>query len=370
MSQVKEAGVAGAVGVAEGAAAPSDTPQSLSMVAALNAGLRQAMREDPATVLFGEDVGPLGGVFRVTDGLQAEFGVDRVWDSPLAESAIIGSAIGLAMSGMRPIVEIQFDGFVFPGFNQLTTQLAKLHYRSGGALNLPVTIRIPYGGHIGGIEHHSESPEAYFLHTPGLRVMTPATPGDAYQMIRQAIACPDPVVFLEPKSRYWQRGPVELAGAAGSAGSGEAGSAVVQHIGARIIRRTPAQSRHAVTVVAYGPSVAPALTAAQIAAQEGIELEVIDLRSLSPLDTPAIVESVARTGRLVAVSEAPGFVSLASEICALVAERCFGELRAAPRRVTGYFTPYPASAHESEYLPGPDLILDAVDSVIYGPSPR
>jgi len=331
------------------------TTAPMPLAKAVNAGLRAAMHRDPKVLLMGEDIGALGGVFRVTDGLQKEFGSDRVVDTPLAESGIIGTAIGLAMAGYRPVCEIQFDGFVFPGFDQITTQLAKLGYRSQGRVQVPVVVRIPYGGGIGAIEHHSESPESLFAHTAGLRVVTPATSADAFTMIQQAIASPDPVLFLEPKVRYWDRGEVDLEA---PVDLGESGVTTGLH-SARVVR----PGRDA-TLVGYGPTVKTLLAAADAAAQEGHELEVIDLRSVSPLDVPTVVESVRRTGRLVVAHEAPTFLGPAAEVAARVTEECFYHLQAPVLRVGGFHTPYPASAHEEEYLPGLDRVLDAVDRAL------
>jgi 2-oxoisovalerate dehydrogenase E1 component beta subunit len=316
----------------------------MSLGKALNAGLRRAMEQSDRVLLMGEDIGPLGGVFRVTEGLQADFGPRRVIDTPLAESGIIGTAIGLAMGGFRPVCEIQFDGFVYPGFDQITSQLAKLTYRHEGALQMPVVIRIPYGGHIGAIEHHQESPEAYFAHTPGLRVVSPSTPNDAYWMIQEAIASPDPVIFFEPKSRYWPKGEVDLDA-----------SAVPLHA-SRIVRRGTD-----VTLVGHGAMVSTLIQAAALAESEGTSCEVIDLRSLSPVDYGPILESVGRTGRMVYAQEAPGFVSVGSEIAATVAERAFYSLEAPVLRVSGFDTPFPAANLEGKYLPDADRILEAVD---------
>ena len=322
---------------------------------AINAGLRAAMTRDDKVLLMGEDIGPLGGVFRVTDGLHREFGERRVVDTPLAESGIIGTAIGLAMAGYRPVCEIQFDGFVFPGFDQITTQLAKLSYRSQGRISLPVVVRIPYGGGIGAIEHHSESPETLFAHTPGLRVVSPATAGDAFTMIQQAIASPDPVIFFEPKARYWDRAEVDVEA---EVDVSEAGITTGLH-GARTVR-----AGTTATLVGYGPTVKTLLAVAQTAAAEGHDLEVIDLRSVSPIDFGTVVESVSRTGRLVVAHEAPMFFGAGAEIAARVTEECFYRLEAPVLRVGGFHTPYPASAHEEEYLPGLDRVLDAVDRVL------
>ncbi|MBW6438134.1 alpha-ketoacid dehydrogenase subunit beta [Actinoplanes hulinensis] len=314
---------------------------------ALNHGLRRALEDDPKVVIMGEDVGKLGGVFRITDALQKDFGEDRVIDTPLAEAGIIGTAVGLAIRGYRPVCEIQFDGFVFPAYNQIVAQVAKMHYRSKGKVRLPLVIRIPYGGGIGAVEHHSESPEAYFAHTPGLKVVTCANPADAYTMIQQAIATDDPVVFFEPKRRYWEKGEVDLD--APLTGAFPLHSARVARAGSDA------------TVLAYGPMVRVALDAATAAAEDGRELEVIDLRSLSPIDYPVIFESVRRTGRAVVVHEAPGNVGLGAEIAARITEECFYSLEAPVLRVTGYDTPYPAARIEEEYLPDLDRVLDAVD---------
>ncbi|SMQ57685.1 pyruvate dehydrogenase E1 component beta subunit [Plantibacter sp. VKM Ac-1784] len=320
------------------------TMTTMPMAKALNAGLRKAMTDDDKVLLMGEDIGPLGGVFRVTEGLHAEFGGDRVLDTPLAESGIVGTAIGLAMRGYRPVCEIQFDGFVFPAFNQITTQLAKLTNRHEGKLQMPVVIRIPYGGHIGAVEHHQESPEAYFAHTAGLRVVSPSTPNDAYWMIQEAIASNDPVVFLEPKSRYWPKGEVDLDR-----------SAAPLH-GSRIVR-----TGTEVTLAGHGAIVSVMLQAAELAATEGTSVEVVDMRSLSPIDYDPLVESVRRTGRLVYVQEAPGFTSVGSEIAATVTERAFYSLEAPVLRVSGFDTPFPPAKLEGVYLPDADRILEAVD---------
>ncbi|WP_243226360.1 alpha-ketoacid dehydrogenase subunit beta [Microbacterium sp. CIAB417] len=320
---------------------------TLPMSKALNAGMAQAMRDSDRVLLMGEDIGPLGGVFRVTEGLQAEFGKNRVIDTPLAESGIIGTAIGLAMGGFRPVCEIQFDGFVFPGFDQITTQLAKLTNRHEGALRMPVVIRIPYGGHIGAVEHHQESPEAYFTHTPGLRVVSPSTPNDAYWMIQDAIASDDPVVFLEPKSRYWPKGEVDLSARA------------LPLYASRIVRRGTD-----VTLVGHGAMVSTLLQAAALAESEGTSCEVIDLRSLSPVDYGPILDSVARTGRMVYAQEAPQFTSLGSEIAATVTERAFYSLEAPVLRVSGFDVPFPPAKLEGQYLPDADRILEAVDRAL------
>ena len=321
--------------------------ESLPLAKALNAGLRQAMLDDPKVVLMGEDIGPLGGVFRVTEGLQAEFGEKRVMDTPLAESGIVGTAIGLAMRGYRPVCEIQFDGFVYPAFDQITSQLAKLTNRLEGNGTMPIVIRIPYGGHIGAVEHHQESPEAYFAHTPGLRVVSPSNSHDAYWMIQEAIQSNDPVIFFEPKSRYWPKGDVDLEV-----------SGTPLHA-TRVIREGTE-----VTVLAHGAMVSVLLQAADIAAEEGTSLEVIDLRSLSPIDYGPIIASVQKTGRLVVAQEAPGFVSVGSEIAATVMERAFYSLEAPVLRVSGFDTPFPPAKLEIIYLPDADRVLEAVDRAL------
>lgn len=321
--------------------------ETLTLGKALNTGLRRALEDDPKVIIMGEDVGKLGGVFRVTDGLQKDFGDQRVIDTPLAESGIIGTAVGLAIRGFRPVCEIQFDGFVYPAYDQIVSQVAKMHYRSQGKLRIPMVIRIPYGGGIGAVEHHSESPEAYFAHTAGLKVVTCANPQDGYSMIQQAIASDDPIVFLEPKRRYWEKGPVELDAPL---------SAAYPLHSARVTR--PGTDA---TVLAYGPMVRTCVEAATAAAEDGRELEVIDLRTLSPLDLTAAYESVKRTGRCVVVHEAPGNLGLGSEIAARITEECFYSLESPVLRVTGFDTPYPASRVEEEYLPDLDQVLDAVD---------
>ena len=314
----------------------------VTMAKALNEGLRKAMEDDPKVVVMGEDVGKLGGVFRITDGLQKDFGEDRVIDTPLAESGIIGTAVGLAMRGYRPVCEIQFDGFVFPGFDQIVSQVAKIHTRSAGTIRMPITIRIPFGGGIGAVEHHSESPESYFAHAPGLKIVSCSNPSDAYWMIQQSIQSDDPVIFFEPKRRYWAKG--------------EIADAPLALDKARVVR-----AGSAVTVAAYGPMVTTALEAAEVAASEGHELEVIDLRTLSPFDMSTLLASVEKTGRLIVVHEAWRNVSISSELAARVQERAFYSLEAPVLRVTGYDTQYPPSRLEEEWLPNVDRILDAVD---------
>jgi 2-oxoisovalerate dehydrogenase E1 component beta subunit len=317
----------------------------LTMAKALTAGLGAAMRDDPKVLLMGEDFGRLGGVFRVTDGLQARYGEDRVIDTPLAESGIIGTAVGLAMRGYAPVAEIQFDGFIFPAFDQITTQVARLHLRSAGALSMRIVIRVPNGGGIGAVEHHSESPEAYFAHTPGLRIVTPSNPADAFMMIRQAIAHPDPVLFFEPKRRYWDKGEVDV----------DAPLAPLPELfKARVVKRG-----HDATLLCWGPMVRTCLDAAEADADR--DLEVIDARSLAPLDMPTIIESVGRTGRLIVVHEAPVVGGVGAEIAAEVTQECFYQLEAPVLRVGGFHAPYPPSRIEEIYLPDLDRILEAVD---------
>ncbi|QTE29442.1 alpha-ketoacid dehydrogenase subunit beta [Pengzhenrongella sicca] len=340
------------------------TTERMTFSKAINAGLRRTLETDPKVILMGEDIGTLGGVFRVTDGLQKDFGADRVVDTPLAESGIVGTAIGLALRGYRPVLEIQFDGFIFPAFNQITTQLAKLSYRSRGRLSAPVVIRVPYGGAIGAIEHHSESPEVLFAHTAGLRVVSPASPADAFVMIQQAVASPDPVLFFEPKARYWDKGEVDVAitVTADAVASALADGVATDPAGVVALDRARvARAGTDLTIAAYGATVSTALKAAESAAAAGVSVEVVDLRSISPLDAETLIASVRRTGRCVVVHEAPVFYGTGGEIAARVTEACFYELEAPVLRVGGFHTPYPVNKLEATYLPGLDRILDAVD---------
>jgi 2-oxoisovalerate dehydrogenase E1 component beta subunit len=320
---------------------------TLTLSKALNEGLRKALENDPKVLIMGEDVGKLGGVFRVTDGLQKDFGEARLIDTPLAESGIVGTAIGLALRGYRPVCEIQFDGFVYPAANQIISQLAKMRYRSLGNLSLPVVIRIPCGGGIGAVEHHSESPEAVFAHTAGLRVVACADASDAFTMIQQSINCDDPVIFFEPKRRYWDKGEVDTAANLADA--------------MPLNRARVALKGTDVTLLTYGPLVRTCLEAAMAAREDGRSIEVVDLRSLSPLDEETICDSVRRTGRCVVAHEAPVYAGLGAEIAARVTERCFYHLEAPVLRVGGFATPYPPSRLEDFYLPDLDRILDAVD---------
>ena len=332
--------------VAETGTRSQVTPATVTMAAALNRALADALREDDSVLVFGEDVGTLGGVFRVTDGLAAEFGEARVFDTPLSEAGIAGTAIGMAMNGLRPVIEMQFDAFAYPAFEQITSHLAKFRNRTRGRVALPVVIRIPYGGGIGGVEHHCDSSEAYYAHTAGLRVVTPATPGDAYALLRQAIECPDPVIFLEPKRRYWSKE-----------------AAVLEPGGPGLDRAVVRRAGRDVTLIAYGGTLATALEAADAAAEDGRSVEVVDLRSLSPFDDETVTASVRRTGRAVVVHEASRFCGYGAEVAARLSEQCFHYLEAPVLRVTGFDIPYPPPHLEEFHLPGVDRILDAIDSL-------
>ncbi|MEO6532637.1 MAG: alpha-ketoacid dehydrogenase subunit beta [Pseudolysinimonas sp.] len=326
-------------------AATTTAATQLTMAGALTAALHDAMADDPNVVIFGEDVGPLGGVFRVTDGLAREFGESRIWDSPLAEAGIVGTAIGMAMYGMRPVVELQFDAFSYPAFEQITSHLAKMRNRTKGHVQLPVVIRIPYAGGIGGVEHHSDSSEAYWTHTPGLTVVTPSNPADAYSMLREAIASDDPVIFLEPKSRYWVKDAVTLP-----------------------VRTAPMNRAQVlregidVTLMAYGPTVKTALQSAELASVEGLDVEVIDLRSLSPFDDETVGASVRKTSRAAIIHEASQFGGYGAEVAARVTEREFFHLAAPILRIAGFDIPFPAPKLEEHHLPSPERVLAALDS--------
>lgn len=317
-----------------------------TMAQALGRALRDAMAEDPAVHVLGEDVGTLGGVFRVTDGLAKEFGEERCTDTPLAEAGILGAAVGMAMYGLRPVVEMQFDAFAYPAFEQLVSHVSRMRNRTRGAVPMPLTVRIPYGGGIGGVEHHSDSSEAYYMATPGLQVLTPATVADAYGMLRAAIASDDPVVFLEPKRLYWSK-----------AGWSPTAPEAVPPIGRAAVRRTGRDA----TLITYGPSLPVCLEAADAARAEGRSLEVVDLRSLVPFDDETVCASVRRTGRAVVVHESGGFGGPGGEIAARVMERCFHHLEAPVVRVAGFDIPYPPPMLERHHLPGVDRILDAVE---------
>ena len=325
--------------------APARRTATVTMAAALNAALRDAMAEDPRVVVYGEDIGALGGVFRVTDGLQAEFGEGRVWDSPAAESGIVGTAIGMAEYGLRPVVEMQFDAFSYPAFQQIASHLAKLGSRTKGRLRLPVVVRIPCAGGIGGIEHHSDSSEAYWSATPGLTVVTPSNPADAYSMLREAIASDDPVIFMEPKSRYWMSEELALP------------VQTLPMTKARVVR-----SGSDVTLIAYGSGVKVALDAADAGAEEDLSVEVVDLRSLSPFDDETVCASVRKTGRAAVIHEAPGFGGFGAEVAARLTEREFFSLEAPILRVTGFDIPFPAPKLEQYYLPNAERVLAALDT--------
>lgn len=317
---------------------------AITMAQALNTALHDAMEADDKVVMFGEDVGRLGGVFRITDKLQQRFGDKRCFDTPLAESGIVGSAIGMALYGYKPVVEMQFDGFTYPAFEQIVSHLAKMRNRSRGTVQLPVVVRIPFGGGIGAVEHHSESPEGFFAHVAGLKVVSPGTPADGYSLLRESIASPDPVIFFEPKRRYWLKEDADLP-------------ITTEPIGQAVVRR-PGKT---VSVFAYGPMVRTAIESAKAAEDEGWDLEVVDLRSLNPLDTATVVESVRKTGRAVVVHEAQVFSGFGAEVAAQVSERAFYHLEAPVLRVGGFDVPYPAAKLEEFFLPDVDRILDAVE---------
>ena len=317
---------------------------TITMGKALNQALSDALEHDSRVLVFGEDVGKLGGVFRISDGLQEKFGGERVFDTPLAEATIAATALGLAMKGFRPVAEMQFDAFSYPSFQQVTSNIAKYRTRTGGACDMQLVIRMPYGGNIGAIEQHSESPETYYVHTAGLKVVTPSTPRDAYALLSAAIFDPDPVIFLEPKSRYWMRQDFQLPPPPESLDQ------------ARIVR----EGKEA-TIIAYGPTVQTALAAAETAAEEGTSLEVLDLRSLAPLDMETISRSVRKTRRAVVVHEAPVFMGLGAEIAAKVMHDLFDVLAAPVERVGNASIPYPPARFEKLFLPDADRILEAVD---------
>jgi pyruvate dehydrogenase E1 component beta subunit len=328
--------------------APAPRTERLTMVAALNRALHDAMAADGKVLVFGTDVGVQGGVFRVTEGLAETFGEDRCFDTPLAESAVVGIAVGLALRGFVPVPEIQFDGFSYPAFDQVVSHLAKYRTRTRGEVAMPVTVRIPSFGGIGAAEHHSESTESYWAHTAGLKVVVPSVPADAYWLLRHAIACPDPVVFLEPKRRYWARGVVDT-----------------DHPEPGIGHATVRRSGTDVTVLTYGGLVGTALSAAEIGAQQhGWSIEVIDLRSLVPLDFDTVATSILQTGRCVVLHEGPRNLGYGAELAARIAEELFYDLEAPVLRACGFDTPYPPARLERLWLPGPDRVLDCVERAL------
>lgn len=326
-------------------AAPGSQVETMTMAAALNRALADALEEDGRVLIFGEDVGALGGVFRITDGLTERFGEDRCFDTPLAESGIMGSAVGMAMNGMIPVVEMQFDAFAFPAFEQVVSHVAKLGNRTKGATRMPIVVRIPYGGGIGGVEHHCDSSEAYYAHTPGLTVVSPATPQDAYSLLRAAIASPDPVIFMEPKKLYWSKGPVDT-------------SIVAELRQAQVVREGTD-----LTLISYGPSLSVAMAAAEAAEAEGRSVQVVDVRTLTPFDDATVMDAVRSTGRAMVIAEAPGFASVASEIQARVFEQCFEYLEAPVRKVAGFDVPFPSPKFEHWNLPDVDRVMDAIDTL-------
>lgn len=316
---------------------------AITMAQALNQALHDAFEADEKVVLFGEDVGTLGGVFRISDKLQERFGDKRCFDTPLAESGIAGTAVGMAIYGYRPIIEMQFDGFTYPAFEQIVSHIAKMRNRSRGTVKMPITVRIPFGGGIGAVEHHSESPEAYFAHTAGLKVVSPGTPSDAYSLLTESIFSDDPVIFFEPKRRYWLKEEASLP-------------VTTEPIGQCVVRRQGTTA----TLAAYGPMVKTCMETAEAAQAEGWDLEVIDIRSLTPFDHQTIVESVKKTGRLVVVHEASTTLGFGAEVAARVQEKAFYHLESPVIRVGGFDVPYPAAMLEEFFLPDVDRILDAV----------
>ena len=326
---------------------PRPSLLTMTLAQAISQALHDAMSADDRVLVFGEDVARLGGVFRVTDGLAETYGERRCFDTPLAESAIIGIAIGMAIRGFVPVPEIQFDGFSAPAFDQMVSHLAKYRMRTHGDVDMPVTVRIPSFGGIGAVEHHSESTETYWLHTAGLKVVVPSTPSDAYWLLRQSISCPDPIVYLEPKRRYWTRGIVDT-------------EAAELPFGRAAIRR---RGEH-VTVLTYGGLVDVALNAAESAAEQGVGVEVVDLRTLNPLDFDTIADSVRRTGRCVVMHEGPRTLGFGAELAARISEELFYDLEAPVLRATGFDTPYPPARLEKLWLPGVDRLLDCVEKVM------
>ncbi len=327
----------------------TDDSHNSTMVQELNRALHDEMSADRSVVVLGEDVGILGGVFRVTDGLTREFGDNRCFDTPVSEAGIIGMAVGMAIYGLRPVVEMQFDAFAYPAFEQIVSHVAKLRHRSRGRIDIPMVIRIPIGGGVGAVEQHSDSSESYYSHTPGLRVVAPSCAEDAYGLLRSSIQCGDPVVFLEPKRLYYTR-----------LGGHNKDDEIP--LGAAAIKR----SGRDVTLVSYGPSVSTCLAAANVAAEDGLDVGVVDLRSLVPIDDKVLLSEARLSGKVVVVTESHGYASVASEISARISERCFKYLKAPVQRVTGFDVPFPPPALEKRFLPDIDRILDRVDFLAYG----
>jgi 2-oxoisovalerate dehydrogenase E1 component beta subunit len=319
----------------------------LTLVQAVNHALAQAMRSDPDVLVLGEDIGPNGGVFRATEGLFKEFGADRVIDTPLSETGIVGAAIGMALYGLKPVAEIQFLDFIYPAFDQIVSELAKFRYRSGGQYPCHVVIRTPYGGGVKGGLYHSQSSEAYFAHTAGLKVVVPSNPADAKGLLLTAIFDEDPVIFLEPK-RIYRSVTGEVPDGDVRVPFGEAATV---------------REGSDVSVFAYGAMVPPSLKAAEAIQSEGIRAEVIDLRSLVPLDEASVIASVEKTGRAVIVHEAPRFVGFGAELAAILAEKALYSLKSPVLRVAGYDTPFPY-ALENQYLPGPERIAHAIRTAV------
>jgi pyruvate/2-oxoglutarate/acetoin dehydrogenase E1 component len=317
--------------------------EAITMAAALNAALRDSLEDDDRLLVFGEDVGRMGGVFRVTAGLQQRFGRGRVFDTPIAEAGIAGAAIGLALAGWKSVVEMQFDGFSYPALDQVISHWAKYRTRTRGRVGLPLVMRIPSFGGIKGKEHHGESPETYYAHTAGLKVVVPSTPLDAYRLLRLAIGDPDPVIFLEPKSRYWTKEQGELRVEGPGIGT------------ARVLREGGDCA-----IVTYGAMVTRALAAAEGLAAEGVAARVVDLRSLVPLDLETLAAAARETGRVVVVHEAPLTLGMGAEIAARVMEEAFDHLQAPVARVTGWDVPYPPASLEERYLPSVERIASAV----------
>ena len=321
----------------------------MTMVKAINSALDIKLNEDNTIVIYGEDVGVEGGVFRVTEGLQKKYGVERVFDSPLAESAIVGTALGMAVSGLRPIVELQFEGFTFPAFNQILSNVARIQNRSRGKYIAPMVIRFPYGGGVNALEHHSDSPEALFAHIPGLKVVIPSTPHDAKGMMIAAIESNDPVIFMEPK-RIYRAIKQEVSDEKFTLPLGKA----------RVV-----QEGSDITVVAFGAMIRECQKAITMAEESGISVELIDLRSIYPIDRETIRESVRKTGRMIIVAEAHNSFSVGSELMAITNEEAFLYLEAPPKRVMGYDTVVPLAQGEKYYIISPERIFYEIEKTVH-----